>query len=56
MFDIYDILMAAGLGFIFGVIYQFIQMIPDVSNKRSFVSTKNDIAPQSTHVFPPKSG
>lgn len=53
MYDIMDIVLSIGFGFIVGVIYQFIQMVPDISSNKSFVSTKNEIDPPKKPVFPP---
>jgi hypothetical protein len=53
MYDIMDIVLAMGIGFIAGVIYQFIQMVPDIPANKSFVSTKNEIDPPNKPVFPP---
>ncbi|MCK9320077.1 hypothetical protein [Methanoculleus sp.] len=44
--------MAVGIGFIAGVMYQFFQMLPDISSNKSFVSTKNEIDPPKKPVFP----
>lgn len=52
MYDIIDIVLAMGIGFIAGVIYQFIQMVPDIPANKSFVSTKNEIDPPKKPVFP----
>jgi len=53
MYDITDMIMALGIGFIAGVMYQFFQMIPDIPANKSFVSTKNEIEPPKKPVFPP---
>lgn len=52
MYDIMDIVLVMGIGFIAGVIYQFIQMVPDIPTNKSFVSTKNEIDPPKKPVFP----
>jgi hypothetical protein len=52
MYDIMDIVLAMGIGFIAGVIYKFIQMVPDIPANKSFVSTKNEIDPPKKPVFP----
>lgn len=52
MYTFDDMILSFLSGCCVGILYQFIQMLPAISNEKSFVSTKNSIEPPKKPIFP----